>query len=410
MRVLFLSNYFPPNGKGGYELQCDEVAQELALRGHRVTILTSRVSGADASDLDGRVSVLRQLHLEVEYGLADTTFRLFRDRNRHEDEDVQRVRQVVAEFRPDVAVVWGMWNIHRSVPATAERLMAGRTVYYLCDYWPSLPSAYLQQWRAPSGRMLTQWPKRLVGRIVAAKLARDPLVQLRLERPVCVSHAVRDLLVDGGVPVPHAQVIYLGIEPSKFSRRNGTTDRTGGSLRLLYAGRLSPEKGVHTAIRAMAFLHQQSDQHVTLDIIGRGDERYARMLKNLVQKHHLNARVAFHGSMDRNEMPAVFSKHDVLIFPSEWEEPFARTVLEAMAAGVAVVGTTTGGTGEVLVEDETGLTFPPEDATHLAKQIERLLRDKMLARKLAVAARRRVDEEFTLKHMVDKLETVMRRL
>lgn len=407
MRVLFLSNYYPPHFNGGYEQQCQEVAGELVRRGHRVGVLTAHGADGSGSSLHSGVQVRRVLHLEVEGGLRHTAVRLLRDRNRLEEENLNQLRSAVGDLCPDAVAVWGMWNVPRSVPAMVEHMMAERTIYYLCDYWPSLPSAYLQQWQAPSARLLTRWPKRAVGNVVADRLARDPLAPLKLERPICVSRAVRSLLVTAGIPVGHAQVIHLGIEPSRFSRGNGRRDQTGRELKLLYAGRLAPEKGVHTAIRALANLDNSSHHRVTLDIVGGGETRYVSELKELVGTYHLGDRVAFRGNVDRSEMPAVFNEHDALLFPSEWEEPFARTVLEAMAAGLVVIGTITGGTGEVLAEGETGLTFHPGDSTQLATQIQRLLADPTLRRRLATTARWRVEEEFTLEHMVDKLETVL---
>ena len=75
-----------------------------------------------------------------------------------------------------------------------------------------------------------------------------------------------------------------------------------------------------------------------------------------------------------------------------------------MAAGLVVIGTTTGGTGEILVEGETGLTFPAGDAEQLAAQIRRLVDDPVLCRRLGDSGCRTVREYYTLGRMVDELE------
>jgi glycosyltransferase involved in cell wall biosynthesis len=75
-----------------------------------------------------------------------------------------------------------------------------------------------------------------------------------------------------------------------------------------------------------------------------------------------------------------------------------------VAAGLVVVGTLTGGTGEILVEGETGLTFPAEDATILAAQIDRLHRNPALRRQLAEAGRRRVETQFDIGRMIATIE------
>ena len=63
-------------------------------------------------------------------------------------------------------------------------------------------------------------------------------------------------------------------------------------------------------------------------------------------------------------------QYDILVLPSVWEEPLARVMQEAMATGLLVVGTNTGGTGEVLVHGDTGMVFPRTDAAALAECIE----------------------------------------
>ena len=412
MRLLFLSNLYPPHANGGYEQLCEETARELARRGHSLCVLTSRPRReCQPCPTDGSgVEVRRLLNLEVEAGVLDTTLRLIRDRQRLEQENLRSLREVVGEFQPDAAMVWGMWNVPRSVPALVESLLPGRVAYYFCDYWPSLPSAYRQQLEAASKRTLTCWPKRAVARLVLPSLSHTSAVPLRIERPICVSHAVRRLLVEAGVPLERAQVVHLGIDLTRF--RPLPEDRASlaswrRDFRLVYAGRLAPEKGVRTVVEALAQVPERPGRTVSLDIVGGGDEGYVAELKAMSHRYHLDGRVAFRGRLPRSDMPLILARHDALVFPSEWQEPFAHTVLEAMAVGIPVIGTTTGGTGEVLVESETGLTFPAGDAERLAAQIQRLADDPTLGRRLARAARERVEREFTIERTVDELEDIL---
>jgi glycogen(starch) synthase len=412
MRILFLSNAYPPYARGGYEQWCQEVATELAGRGHQLRILTSRPpDGADVGD-DRGLTVYRLLHLEVEAGLPQTAIRLLRHRQRLEQENLDLTQGLVSGFQPDVVLVWGMWNVPRSVPALVEQLLSGRVAYYLCDYWPSLPSAYIQRWQEPSRRLLTQWPKRLIGSYFTHRLRKEPAIPLNLAYPICVSRAVRELLVEAGVSVQHARVIYGGTQVEQFASPASRKTRceNNSPLRLLYAGRLSVEKGVHTAMRAVQMAAEQFDSDIRLDIVGKGAPDYEAELRTIVQRHNLSRNISFREHVARCEMPAVLAQYDALVFPSEWEEPFARIVLEAMAAGLLVIGTTTGGTGEILVEDQTGLTFPPGDARILASQIDRLFHDAELGRRLASAGRQLVEKDFTFTGMVDRLEAALEKI
>jgi len=143
---------------------------------------------------------------------------------------------------------------------------------------------------------------------------------------------------------------------------------------------------------------------ITLTLVGSGHPDYEGFLHDLVERERLNDYVTFHTPVSKDQMPAVFQEYDVLIFPSIYEEPLARVTQEAMASGLIVVGTTTGGTGEILRDGETGLTFAPEDADGLADQVCRLIADPDLCCHLSQASRQYVMENFTLDRMAQQIE------
>ncbi len=415
MRILFLSNYYPPYALGGYEQWCQEVAGRLVARGHTVAVLTARDPAAPerngGPEIDpAGVRVYRQLALEVEGGLAETAWRLLGERERLAERNLDRLANLVATERPEAALVWGLWNVPRSLPARLEELLPDRVVYYLCDYWLTLPSAYRQRFEVDARRFLAGWPKRVLGQVLLARWRRDRPAPLRLARPICVSAGLRAILVEAGVPVAHAAVIHGGTDLQGFPEPAlERPEPPANPLRLIYLGRLEAEKGVHTAIQALADLvdARAGNPAVELDIVGGGDPDYVATLRRLVQRLGLDGTVHFRGRLPREQIPAMLGQYDALLFPSEWAEPFARTVLEAMAAGLAVIGTTTGGTGEILSDGETGLTFPAGDAAALARQIRRLAADPDLRRRLSTAARQRVRSQFSLTRMVRELEQAL---
>jgi glycosyltransferase involved in cell wall biosynthesis len=414
MRILFLSNYYPPYARGGYEQWCHEVAEELAQRGNDVCVLTSKPADQTEQFRENGVEVSRLLTLEAEQGLLNTAVRLIRDHQRVEQDNLTQVRKLVTQFKPDVALIWGMWNIPRTVAALVEQLLTDRVAYYICDYWLTLPSAYIQRWREPAKRKWLSPAKRLLSKPFLLRLEKDSVVDLELKYPICVSNAVKDLLVDSHPSIEHARVVYGGTKVSEFSDgrhvKPGKTEKD--RLKLLYVGRLEEAKGVHTAIHALPIVYGllQNDlktNAVTLDIIGNGDVVYSENLRNIVEKYGLRDKVTFLKSIPRSQMPEFMAQYDVLIFPSEWPEPFARTVLEAMAAGLVVIGTTTGGTGELLIDQGTGLTFPAGDAEVLASQICRIFESQELRVQLSKSGQERVREQFTFKSMVDQIQEIL---
>ncbi len=402
MRILFLSNYYPPYEVGGYEQWCAEVAAELQRRGHTVEVVSSRVRGA-TSPVFGDIPVHRVLDLEAQDGMWQTALE-FPLRSRRASRTLDDLQQVLVGLRPDVALIWGMWNVPRAVPASVERALPGRVAYYLCDYWPTLPSAYEQYWRTPSGRLMTKSLKAWAARTALRQLQGDAQPVLQLQNCYFVSRAVRQHIADAGVPFRGGEVIYGGVQVDQFEATRSASPAVlaAAPMRLLYVGRICADKGLHTVVQALGKLPRGT---VSLTTCGDDSSVYARGQRAEALRLGIADSVSFVGSVPHSQMPYVMSQHDVLVFPSIWQEPFARTVLEAMAARLVVLGTTTGGTNEVLREGDTGLTFPPSDSDALAGQIRRLVEDANLRIRLSAAGYHVVRTAFTFERMADAIES-----
>lgn len=400
MRYLLLSNFYPPNGRGGYEQLCHEVAHALCARGHKIAVLTTR-GGIDLPD--DPVRVYRELKLEVNGGLLPTALRLAFDREKIARQNVAALDCIVADFEPDAALVWGMWNVSRNVPERSEKLLP--TAYYLCDYWPTLPNAYIQRLREPARHAAASLPKKLLTRWFLPRLMAEPAPKLAFRNAACVSFATRDRLSQAGIIAEQTPVIYNGIDTTEFADVVSPAVEENSPIRLIYAGRLVPEKGVHTILEALVLVRECLSSPFELMIIGAGSADYEHQLRTFAATKSLP--VTFAGFVPRPVLPEFLGRGHILVFPSQWEEPLSRAVFEGMAAGLAVVGTTTGGTGEVLVDGETGLTFDSGDAAGLAEQLVRLIVDESLRSKLAARGREIIFERFDIVRTVDGLESLL---
>ncbi len=403
MRLLILSNFYPPARPGGYTQWCHEVTTRLAERGHTLGVLTSCYERAKTPADEQHVYRLLYLEGDLAYYQPLHFFTKWKKQQR---QNLRVLEQIVKEFAPDLIFVWGMWAMSKAVPALAEHLLPGRVVYYLSDYWPSASDMHTVYWQSPAQHALMQPPKRLLSRIAFFMLGSEARPDLKFEHVICVSARVRDLLVEAGLPVGNARIIHGGTDVERF-RTIRQRDHSSG-LKLLYAGQLVQHKGVHTAIEAMTRVVKRfKSEPISLTLVGSGHPDYEAYLHNLVKLEGLDTHVTFHKAVSKDEMPSVLEQYDVLVFPSIYEEPLARMTQEAMAAGLVVVGTTTGGTMEILRDGETGLTFSPEDPGGLAEQIGRLISDPDLRTRLARAGRQLVLEKFTLDRMVNDIETYL---
>ncbi len=404
MRILFLTNFFPPARSGGYTQWCHEVAQCLAGRGHTVAVLTSRHDLAKVPV--NEQNIYRLLHLEGDLAYYQPLDFFTKWKKQHRENQVY-LEQTIKSFTPDVLFVWGMWALSKALPAQAEQLLPGRVVYYLSDYWPSAVDMHTAYWQSPARHRPAQAVKRVLGKAAVSMLAKEGQPDIKIERAICVSARVRDLLIEAGVPIQNARIIHGGTDVERFQGVH-QRDYQPEPLKLLYAGQLVQHKGVHTAIEAVAKLvNEWRIDHITLTLVGSGHPEYEAFLHDLVERERIQDYVTFSKPVSKDMMPAVYQQHDVLIFPSIYEEPLARVTQEAMASGLVVVGTTTGGTEEILKDSETGLTFAPEDADGLARQVARLIADPDLYCRLAQAGRQLVMENFTLDNMVEEIEAYL---
>lgn len=403
MRILFMTNLYPPHELGGQGYSCQQVVEGMQSRGHATLVLTS-MHGTNNTQVYGN-GVYRALFLEMDLVPWRAALTFFTWRSVRQKHNLQVVRQVVEEFAPDVIFIWGMWNVDRNVPALAEQLLPGRVLYRFADYWPMLPSQHEYYWHAPGQTLPARLLKRVLGRIALFMLARETPPSLRFEHTICVSAAVRRILVEAGVPVADARLIYTGIDAQQFAP-DGRKPQLETGLHLLYAGRLSADKGVETAIYALAELRTRGVR-VLLTLAGTGDPQYQAYLQSLVLQQGVEPHVTFVGLVPREEMPRLMQRHHVLLVPSTWQEPLARVALEGMSAGLVVVATPTGGTAEIIQHEQNGLLFAPGDASDLAAQVAQLAADKALQERLAYAGTRTVIEGFTVPQMMDAYEAYL---
>lgn len=181
---------------------------------------------------------------------------------------------------------------------------------------------------------------------------------------------------------------------------------------LLLVGQISPWKGHDTAIRALQTL-RLSRPNARLQIVGdvkfsgagtRLDNRsYLMELRRLVERLGLVDAVEFTG--ERDDVPQVMAQADILLVPST-EEPFGRTVVEAMAVETPVIATNIGGPAEVIDDGLTGLLVPPGDAAAWSEAIGRILGHPEWAREMSHRAIEIVHRRFATERHVAAMTAI----
>jgi glycosyltransferase involved in cell wall biosynthesis len=173
-----------------------------------------------------------------------------------------------------------------------------------------------------------------------------------------------------------------------------------------YTGNLIERKGLVHLIRAAA--HTAVNRRVTFVIVGRvplGDSGdYLRRCQALIRELGLEERFIFAGFMPEVK-PAVVD-FDILVLPS-LQEPFGRSIIEAMSLGTPVVASCVGGIPEIIRDSVDGLLVPPGDAEALAAALGRLVDDRALRVSLGQAGQARVRDSFDVEKLSAEMQTIL---
>jgi len=207
------------------------------------------------------------------------------------------------------------------------------------------------------------------------------------------------------IPREKIRVVWNGIDLAPlppFVAERGAARAAAGfppDRRLVASvGRLIAQKDVPTFLRACAIVAPALPD-VDFLVVGDGELRPA--LEAEARALGLAGRVRFTGL--RHDVPSLLAGVDVLALTSTFEG-MPNAVLEAMTTGAVAVATDVGGCAELVVPEETGVLVPPRAPEQVAAAISRVLRDPALARRLAIAARRRIETEFTVERLARRTE------
>lgn len=205
------------------------------------------------------------------------------------------------------------------------------------------------------------------------------------QKIICVSEAVRDYY--GGQNNPKFEVVYVGSDFDQKLKHVSLEDvlrvkeelgLTGASLVVGFVGRLVSWKGPQVLIEGIKGI-----KGVRVVIVGKGEGQEGNIepeLRQKIEEEGLEDTVILTGQ--REDVPVLMKTFDVFCHTSIEPEPFATVVIEAMMAGVPVVGTNIGGTLEIVSHGQTGFLVPPSDPSSLAAVLSCLADDQKLRQKV----------------------------
>jgi len=211
------------------------------------------------------------------------------------------------------------------------------------------------------------------------------------DRVIAITDALRSFMIERvGVPAAKVQTIHYGLDALPGAWGENPPDDVPADSRLLLAvSRLTQQKGVDVAIRALTELPADT----VLVVLGDGPERGS--LEQLARELGVPQRVFLQGRVP--DVAAWLRRARVFVHPARWEG-FGLGVLEAMLAGLPVVASNVSSLPELVADGETGLLVPPNDATALARSIANALERP----ELGAAGVARARQEFSVARMADR--------
>ena len=245
-------------------------------------------------------------------------------------------------------------------------------------------------------------PLRICSRRVNFPL-KSPLSRLKYnwfqERVVTVSLSIQETLIEGGVRPDLIQVIYEGVDLDWIdAHQSNSTLAVGERLKVGTVAYLSPEKGHHVLLEAAARIVSRFPE-VVFVLVGKGE--LMSELRDKIRELDIEGHVLLTGFRDDSE--TLMKEFDIFCLPS-LSEGLSSAILVAMASSLPVVATQVGGIPELVVDGETGLLVPANDARQLAAALGQVLESQSLRRRLGQAGRRRVEQEFMLQRKLDETE------
>jgi glycosyltransferase involved in cell wall biosynthesis len=431
VRILLLSNLFPPYVEGGAEILAGDIAAGLEQLGHEVIVLTSSY-GLSKPEHEGNIWRSLQPAPPVYFDRQRSFWSQLNQpfnyyRRFHNAANARSLRQVVAATSPDILYIWEISGIGVNSLLKALPDLNVPIVFHLGSYW----LLYARSPETEQSRLRLRWLKqRLIGTVP----------ELTWTSLIAVSATVKQEYARAGFDPKRIEVIYNGIDP-RFLTLPRSASKEEDAFQLLFVGRIRVEKGILVILKALDLLmHEmngsvmlsakQSDGHnagtssmhemnssvmlsaakhldsppLHLHIFGDGDKTYINELKTFLDEKGLAEMVTFHGKVPQDELIRHYDRCDLMLVPSLWQEPFGLVVAEAMARGLPVIASNVGGPAEIITHEKNGLLVEAGDERALALAISQIIKDPEKRKRFGQAARSTVQQRFVIKENAIRVE------
>lgn len=412
VRILLLSNLYPPHVEGGAEILAGEIAAGLQRLGHEVLVLTSS-HGLSRPEHDENIWRSLQPAPAVYFDRQRSLWSQFKKpvnyyRRYHNAANAITLREIIKATSPDILYIWEITGIGVNSLLKVLPEIKVPIVFHLGSYW----LLYARSPETEQSRLRIRWLKQLL-------IGSVP--ELTWTSLIAVSATVKQEYIRAGFDPKRIEVIYNGIDP-RFLTLPRSASKEEETFQLLFVGRIRVEKGILVILKALHLLmHDLNDtamlsvtKHLNvpplhLHIFGDGDATYISELKTFLHEKGLEKLVTFHGKVPQDELIQYYDRSQIMLVPSLWQEPFGLVVAEAMARGLPVIASNVGGPSEIITHEKNGLLIEAGDERALALAISQLINDPDKRQRFGQVARSTVQERFVIEENINRVEQHLQR-
>lgn len=398
MKIVLLSDDFPPNSFGGAGTVAYDLAMGLQKKGHDIFLITTVRKKSEEGEIK-----LNGLNIFKIYNNYNERWRAWL--SLYNPRIIVRVKKIIKEIKPDIVHAH---NIHyylsygclKAAKKYAKAVFLTAHDVMLVHYGKLMPKRGDYIYKISTMDRIKEAQKRynpFRGMIIRYYLR-------FVDKIFPVSYNLKKLLKINGIN--NTEIIYNGIDVKEWKTELQSIVKLKNKYNLenknvlFFGGRLGEAKGGYQIIKVLPII---KDNFPNTVLIMAGEiNQYAQWMKKNLKELNLEDSIIFTGFLNKQELISVYHNANICIFPSLCFETFGMFNLEAMACKKPVISSYFGGPREVVLNEETGYLINPNNTKLIAEKIIDLLKNPQKARRFGEAGYQRVKEFFSLDEQVNK--------
>ncbi len=401
MRILAITDSYPPHHSGGYEIRCKELLDGFIKNGHAVTIITTLCPEKNCKLHNGEANIYRILRHQSK--LRFIIRRIFYDFI-----ELKKIVDITQKFNPHLIYLSHMGDLSKAIIS-----------FFMSSQYPVVYD--------DGGAGLAPITKVVNHGVYFYRRKDEPFVKKNLKNIIeCFLKKISGGLIQphtnwprnfyalfnnrfsleiaqkNGMQARDAKVIYSGINLQKFYF--SPRDELRLPLRIVVPGRISPEKGTKDAL---ALLHRLFENNIEAQITIVGEiysENYFKDIEKRIDELDIGEKVKILEKVGHTEMVKFYSNSDICFFPSYQKYGLSRVPLEAMACGCLLITYGNESSRDIVENFVTGFIVQEGEIETVVKLIKKMLENKNQYREIILTARKFIEKYHSMDSYIESVE------